>query len=45
MSRKKKTNRKVKDKIVRLTDEQYGQYIMALKDEKPPLLVRNAQKD
>ena len=45
MSRKKKTNRKVKDKIIRLTDEQYGAYIMALKDERPPLLVRETQKE
>ena len=43
MSRKKKTNRKVKDKIIKLTDEQYGAYIMALKDEKPPKLVEEAQ--
>ena len=45
MSRKKKSSRKVKDKIVRLTDEQYGAYIMALKDERPPLLIRQTQKD
>ncbi len=45
MSRKKKNSRKAKDKIVKLTDEQYGAYIMALKDERPPLLVQNAQKE
>ncbi len=45
MSRKKKHNRKVKDKIVKLTDEQYGNYIMALKDERPPMLVRETQKE
>ncbi len=45
MSRKKKANRKVKDKIIKLTDEQYGAYIMALKDERPPLLVRETQKE
>ena len=45
MSRKKKNSRKVKDKIVRLTDEQYGAYIMALKDERPPLLVEKTQKE
>ncbi len=45
MSRKKKANRKTKDKIIKLTDEQYGAYIMALKDERPPLLVRDTQKD
>ena len=45
MSRKKKSIRKVKDKVVKLTDEQYGAYIMALKDERPPLLVRKTQQD
>ena len=38
MSRKKKT------KIRKLTEEEYGNYIMALKDEKPPLAVRKLQK-
>ena len=38
MSKKKKT------KIKKLTDEEYGQYIMALKDEKPPVAVRKLQK-
>ena len=45
MSRKKKNCRKVKEKVVKLTDEQYGNYIMALKDERPPMLVREAQKE
>ncbi len=45
MSRKKKHSRKVKEKIVKLTDEQYGNYIMALKDERPPMLVRETQKE
>lgn len=36
--------KKKKQKIVKLTDEQYGQYIMALKDEKPPKPVRDLQK-
>lgn len=40
MSRKKKNIRKVKEKVIKLTDEEYGAYIMALKDERPPLLVR-----
>ncbi len=40
MSRKKKSNRKIKQKVQKLTDEQYGEYIMSLKDEKPPMLVR-----
>ncbi len=38
MSKKKKT------KIKKLTDEEYGQYVMALKDEKPPVAVRKLQK-
>ena len=45
MSRKKKSNRKVKDKVAKLTDEQYGAYIMSLKDERPPLVVRKTQQD
>ena len=35
--------KKKKDKVVKLTDEQYSAYIMALKDEKPPKLVRETQ--
>ena len=38
MSKKKKT------KIKKLTEEEYGNYIMALKDEKPPVAVRKLQK-
>ncbi len=45
MSRKKKNCRKAKEKVVKLTDEQYGNYIMALKDERPPMLVRETQKE
>jgi len=41
MSKKKKN----KSKIVKLTDEQYNAYIMALKDEKPPHLVQVTQED
>ena len=44
-TRKKKINRKVKEKVVKLTDEQYGAYIMALKDEKPPVLIRKTQDE
>ena len=40
MSKKKKKN-----KVIKLTDEQYGQYIMALKDEKPPKVVEETQKN
>lgn len=38
MSKRKKT------KIKKLTEEEYNQYLMALKDEKPPLAVRELQK-
>jgi hypothetical protein len=41
MSKKKKN----KNKVVKLTDEQYSNYIMALKDEKPPAIVRETQDD
>ena len=37
--------KKNKNKVVKLTDEQYGNYIMALKDERPPKLVEQAQKN
>lgn len=39
MSKKKKKN-----KVVHLTDEQYGAYVMALKDEKPPMIVEQTQE-
>ena len=39
MSKKKKT------KIKKLTEEEYDKYIMALKDEVPPLAVRKLHKD
>ncbi len=34
-----------KQKIKKLTDEEYGNYIMALKDERPVKAVRILQKD
>lgn len=37
MAKKKKT------KIKKLTDEEYDNYIMALKDEKPPELIRQTE--
>ena len=37
--------KKNKNKVVKLTDEQYGNYIMALKDERPPKLVEEMQKN
>jgi hypothetical protein len=36
-------SRKRKNKVVKLTDEQYNNYIMALKDEKPPELIEKTQ--
>lgn len=35
---------KKKNKVVHLTDEQYNAYIMALKDENPPKLIKEAQE-
>lgn len=39
MSKKKKN----KNKVIKLTDEEYNNYIMALKDEQPPKIVRETQ--
>ncbi len=36
---------KKKNKVIKLTDEEYNNYIMALKDEKPPILVRKTQEN
>ncbi len=36
-------SRKKKHKIAKLTDEQYNDYIMSLKDEKPPKPIRDLQ--
>jgi len=41
MSKRKKN----KNKVIKLTDEQYGAYIMALKDERPPKLIEDTQKE
>ena len=35
--------RSKKEKVVKLSDEDYNAFIMALKDEKPPKLVRETQ--
>lgn len=37
-------SKKRKNKVKRLTEEEYDRYVMSLKDEKPPLLVRKTQK-
>ena len=31
--------KKKKDKIKKLTEEEYGKYIMSLKDEQPPKVI------
>ena len=36
--------KKKKNKVKELTDEQYNQYIMALKEERPPMAVRELQE-
>lgn len=43
MSAKKKN--KNKNKVIHLTDEQYNAYIMALKDERPPMLIKKTQEE
>ena len=40
MSKKKSK----KNKVAHLTDEEYGKYIMALKDEVPPQIIRKDQE-
>ena len=37
--------RKLKNKIKKLSDEEYGQYIMALKEERPVKPVEELQKN
>lgn len=36
--------KKKKEKIKKLTDEEYGKYIMALKDEKPPEIMKKSNE-
>ncbi len=38
-------SKKKKHHVKKLSDEDYGKYIMALKDENPPLAVRKLQDD
>ena len=33
-----------KNKVKKLTEEEYNQYIMALKDEQPPQIVKEANE-
>ncbi len=35
---------KKKNKVKKLTDQEYEQYIMALKDEVPPQIIRETQE-
>ena len=35
---------KKKNKVKKLTDEEYEQYIMALKDEQPPQIIKETQE-
>ncbi len=37
--------KKKKDKVKKLTDEEYNKYIMALKDEQPPAIIRKTQEN
>ena len=37
--------KKSKNKPAKLSEEDYNKYIMSLKDEKPPVAVRKAQKE
>ena len=37
-------SRKKKSKVKKLTDEEYGNYLMALKDEEPPRAIKKLQK-
>lgn len=37
-------SKKKKHKVKKLTEEEYGKYVMALKDETPPAAVEELQK-
>jgi len=39
-----KKRKKNKNKVMHLTDEQYSKYIMALKDEQPPKLIKETEE-
>jgi hypothetical protein len=38
-------SKKKKNKIKKLTEEEYGNYLMALKDEVPPSAVKKLQEE
>lgn len=37
------SKRKSKNKVKKLSDEEYSKYIMALKDEEPPAIIKQTQ--
>ena len=42
--KKEKIMAKRKNKVKKLTDEQYNEYLMALKDEVPPKIIRDVRE-
>lgn len=38
-------SRKKKDKVIKLSEEDYNKYIMSLKGSRPPLPIKKAMKD
>ena len=38
-------SKKKKNKVNKLSDQDYNNYVMALKDEKPPIIVEIANKE
>ena len=36
-------SKKKKNKVKKLNDEEYGKYVMALKDEEPPAIIKKTQ--
>ena len=42
--KKEKIMAKRKNKVKKLTDEQYNEYLMALKDEVPPKIIRDVHE-
>lgn len=37
-------SKKKKNKVKKLTDEEYGKYVMALKDEEPPEIIKETER-
>lgn len=38
-------SKKRKNKVIKLSEEQYNNYIMALKEERPPELIEKTQEN